>query len=332
MAKSTNQKSKLLYLMRLFLEKTDENHGVTMADMVDYLQANDIKAERKCIYSDLEVLRTYGMDIISEKANRTVYYRLASRDFELAELKLLVDSVQAAKFITAKKTNELIKKLEGLASRYEASLLQRQVYVSERNKTMNESIYYNVDQIHNAIGKNVQITFQYFQWDIHKQMILKRDGELYQVSPWALTWDDENYYLVAYDKRDRKIKHFRVDKMLKISLLDEMREGKHEFKESDMAGYAKKLFGMFGGEEQRVRLLCHNSLAGVMIDRFGQDIAMVKADEEHFTLSVKVVVSRQFLTWVMSLGDGVTIVSPEKVVERMREEVERLTGQYAKKS
>lgn len=253
---------------------------------------------------------------------------MGNRQFELAELKLLVDSVQSAKFITAKKSNDLIKKIEGLASKYEASQLQRQVYVSNRIKAMNESIYYNVDKIYEAIGTNSKITFHYFQWDVHKKMVLRRDGALYEVSPWALSWDDENYYLIAYDSSEAKIKHFRVDKMLHIDVKNESREGRDSFKEFDMAVYANKTFGMFGGEEKRVKLACENSYAGVMIDRFGKDIFLTSMDDSHFTVNVNVAVSRQFLAWVFALGEGVKILEPESVVSQMKDEAERLMRQY----
>ena len=328
MAKGNNQKLKIVYLMKILLEKTDETHSITMPEIISSLKNYGISAERKSIYSDIENLRLFGMDIIGEQRERTFYYHVGSRQFELAELKLLVDSVQSAKFITAKKSNELIKKIEGFASKYEASQLQRQVYVAERIKTMNESIYYNVDKIHTAIGANSKITFQYFQWDVHKKMVMRKDGALYEVSPWALSWDDENYYLIAFDSNEDKIKHFRVDKMLHIDVKNERREGKEKFKEFNMAVYARKTFGMFGGEEQKVKLLCENSFAGVMIDRFGKDVFLVPADETHFTVNVNVAVSRQFLAWVIALGEGVKIVEPESVVRQMREEVERLMRQY----
>lgn len=330
MAKGTNQKLKLIYLMKILLEKTDENHSMTMAEIISALEAYDISAERKSIYSDIENLRQYGMDIIGEKTDRAFSYYVASRDFELAELKLLVDSVQAAKFITAKKSRELIKKIENLASKHQASQLQRQVYVSERAKTHNEKVFYNVDEIHSAIGANAQITFQYFQWDVNKQMVLRKDGALYEVSPWALSWDDENYYLIAYDSKENKIKHFRVDKMLNITITNKKREGKEYFKEFDMAVYAKKMFGMFDGKEQVVKLMCANYLAGVIIDRFGKEVSLVKVDEEHFTANVKVAVSRQFLTWVMSLGEDAKIIGPEPVLAQVEEEVDRLVRQYKK--
>lgn len=330
MAKGVNQKLKILYLMKILLEKTDETHSITMQEIIASLSSYGISAERKSIYSDIESLRQYGMDIIGDQQDRTYYYHVGNRQFELAELKLLVDSVQAAKFITTKKSQELIGKIEGMASKYEASQLHRQVYVTERIKTGNESIYYNVDMIHTAINTNSQIQFQYFQWDVNKKMVLKREGAYYEVSPWALSWDDENYYLIAYDHHENIIKHFRVDKMLHIDVTGQKREGKERFREFDIAVYAKKMFGMFTGEEQMVKLECDNQLAGVIIDRFGTDITLHKVDTEHFTVNVKVALSRQFLAWVISLGKGVKIVGPEKAVKLMREEVQRLMDEYGK--
>jgi predicted DNA-binding transcriptional regulator YafY len=328
MAKGNNQKLKIVYLMKIFLEKTDETHSITMPEIISELERYGVSAERKSIYSDIENLRLYGMDIIGEQRERTYYYHVGNRQFELAELKLLVDSVQSAQFITAKKSNELIRKIEGLASKYEASQLQRQVYVSQRIKTMNESIFYNVDLIHRAIGENSQIVFQYFQWDVQGKMVLRRDGAFYQVSPWALSWEENKYYLIAFDSAENKIKHFRVDKMLHIEVKNEKRQGKSIFHQFDMAVYSRKMFGMFDGEEQIVKLECENEFAGVMIDRFGRDISLKPVDEAHFTVNVNVAVSRRFLAWVFALGEGVRIVSPENVVEQMRQEAERLTEQY----
>ena len=323
-----HQKLKILYLMKILLEKTDETHSITMTEILESLEAYGVSAERKSVYSDIENLRLYGLDIIGEKEDKAFSYRVVSRQFELAELKLLVDSIQAARFITAKKSNELIKKLEGLASKYEASQLQRQVYTAERIKTSNESIFYNVDTLHQAIASNAQISFQYFNWDVNKKQVLRKDGALYKVSPWALSWDDENYYLIAFDSAEDKIKHFRVDKMLRIELLSDRREGKLSFQRFDMGAYAKKMFGMFSGEEETVKILCRNELAGVMIDRFGKDVMLVKVDAEHFYVNVKVAVSRQFLAWVIALGDGAKIIGPESVVLEVKKEIERLVGQY----
>ena len=330
MPKSSNQKLKLIYLMKILLERTDETHSITMPEMIDALAAYGISAERKSLYNDIENLRVYGLDIIGIQEDRTYSYHIGNRQFELAELKLLVDSVQSAKFITVKKSNELIKKIEGLASKYEASQLHRQVFVAGRVKTMNESIYYNVDRIHTAIAENSRITFQYFQWNVDKKIELRHDGALYEVSPWALSWDDENYYLIAYDSSERMIKHFRVDKMLDIQSNGRGREGRQAFKAFDMAAYARKMFGMYGGKEELVRIECDNSFAGVMIDRFGKDVSMIRLDDERFVVNVEVAVSRQFLAWIIGLGDGVTLTGPENVVEMMNSEIDRLIRQYKK--
>ena len=331
MAKGTNQKLKLLYLMKILLEKTDEEHGLTLPEILSELEKYGVEAERKSLYTDFDALRLFGLDVIGEKKNKAYYYYIGSRDFEMAELKLLVDAVQSSKFITEKKSRQLIKKLEGFASKYEAKELHRQVYVQGRIKTMNESIYYNVDKLHQALGQNVKIKFQYFQWNVAKEMELRHDGKYYMVSPWELLWDDENYYLIAYDSAAKKLKHYRVDKMIKIGLLEEKREGKEVFEKTDTSNYSKKLFGMFDGEEQTVKLECKNYFAGVIIDRFGKDVKMRKIDEEHFVASVDVAVSGQFLGWVMALGEGVRIIEPESVVEKMNREIDRLIQQYQKK-
>lgn len=329
MAKGNNQKLKIVYLMKILLEQTDEEHSITMPELLTELEKYGIKAERKSIYSDIENLRLFGLDVIGEQKERGFHYYIGSRQFELAELKLLVDSIQAAKFITAKKSNELIKKIEQLASRQQATQLQRQVFVAERAKTINEKIYYNVDTIHTAISQGYRITFQYFQWNVKKEMILRKGGALYEVSPWALSWDDENYYLIAYDSQEDTIKHFRVDKMMSIAILSKRREGKEKFQKFDIAVYAKKTFGMFGGEEQKVKMLCRNDFAGVIIDRFGKEVMMLPVDDKHFVVYVNVAVSRQFLAWVFALGEGITVVEPPIVVEKMRQELKRMIQQYS---
>lgn len=325
---TANQRLKQIYLMKVLFDNTDETHSMTMPEIVTALNEYGISAERKSIYDDIEALRVFGMDIIGEKSGRTFMYHVGSRDFELAELKLLVDAVQSSKFITAKKSNELISKIEKIASKHEAKQLQRQVFVSERIKTMNESIYYNVDIIHSAIANNAKIRFQYFQWNVDKQQELRHAGEYYLISPWALTWDDENYYMIGYDHKAGIIKHYRVDKMLRIEETVENREGRQHFRQFDMAVYAKKMFGMFDGEEQSVRIECDNSLAGVMIDRFGKSVSMIKKDEDHFVVNVTVAVSRQFFGWIISLGSGVVITEPENVVEQLKEEIRDLNKRY----
>ena len=330
MPKGTNQKFKLYRLAQIMLEKTDEEHYITMPEIMESLAEYNITADRKSIYTDLRDLSVLGIEVEGEPIGNRYHYHVVSRTFELPELKLLVDAIQSSKFITEKKSNTLIKKLEKMVSEYEAQKLQRQVYVSGRIKTMNESIYYTVDAIHNAISENKKIKFQYYQWNVKKEMELRHNGAWYHISPWGLSWDDENYYLVGYDSDAEKIKHYRVDKMLHIKSNGKGREGRQVFKSFDMAAYARKMFGMYGGKEEWVRIECDNSFAGVMIDRFGKEVSMIRLDDKRFAVNVEVAVSRQFLAWIIGLGEGVKLVGPDNVVEMMNAEIDRLIKQYKK--
>lgn len=328
MTKYSNQKSKLLYLMQILQEETDENHPVSRKTLEEKLANAGIHTERKSLYHDIETLKRFGMDIIYRSEKPEGYY-IGARDFELAELKLLVDVVQSSRFITEKKSNELIRKIERLTSRYEATQLQRQVYVSNRIKAMNESIYYNVDDIHEAIASNEQIQFQYTQWTMKKELRMKKNGGVYTVSPWALTWDSDNYYLIGLDMDEGRKKHFRVDKMHRIRRTGQPRRGMDQFDHFDLAQYAKQTFGMFGGEEKRVKIRFESKFAGVVIDRFGKSVSMIPNEEEgYFTAIVDVVVSNQFFGWLTGLGEGVRILSPQSVVDEYKALLTTLTDVY----
>ncbi len=328
MAKGENQKLKMLYLAQILSRETDDSHALTQEEIIERLKEYQVIVERKTLYTDLQALKDYGYDIISERRERNVYYHIGDREFQLPELKLLVDSVQSAKFISVNKSRDLIKKLEGLVSKYDATHLHRQVLISGRVKSMNESIYYTVDQLHEAIGSNRQVRFQYFNWNVTKEPELRHGGAWYQVSPWSLMWDDEYYYLVGYDAADQIIKHYRVDKMLKLSVADDKREGRQAFQDFDTAKYSKSIFGMFGGEERTVTIEGENAMVGTIIDRFGRDITVSPLGQDRFTAQVTVVPSRHFLGWIFALGEGVRITAPDDVVQQMREEAERLTKQY----
>ena len=327
MPKNPNQKLKLLYLYQILMQKTDEEHKLTTDELIAALSRCGIEAERKSIYSDIAALQDFGLDVNLQRGRGGGYF-VASREFELPELKLLVDAIQCSRFITEKKSNELVKKLESLASEPQARALQRQVYVSDRVKTINESIYYNIDTLHSAISAGVQITFQYFEWALDfsaQQRIQKRyrrDGARYQVSPWALTWDDENYYMVAYEAASDAIRHYRVDKMEHIELTDLRREGQRLFHDQfNIASYARKVFGMFSGEEKSVLLHCENRFIGVIRDRFGSDLMVHKLDEEHFSVHVTVAVSPQFFSWIFGLGGAVRIAGPAEVREAFQQQL-----------
>ncbi len=320
MAKQARQKLKLLYLQKLLLEQTDEQNWVTMESILTYLEQHGIKAERKSIYDDMQTLQSYGMDIRQHRGKNGGYY-IGSRTFETAELKLLVDAIQSSRFITHRKSRELIRKLESLTSRRQAAALQRQVYVAGRSKTLNESSYSNIDTLHQAISEEKQIVFRYFEWkldlDSHQHIVksYRRGGGSYQISPWALIWDDENYYLVGFDAAAQLVKHYRVDKMESIEIAELPREGAEAFEGFDLAAYTKKFFGMFHGDEQRVRLRCENRFVGVMHDRFGDDVSFFPCDEGHFYANINVTVSPQFFGWVFGLGGSVQIDGPQNVVE-----------------
>lgn len=323
--KKPNQKLKLMYLAKILTEKTDENHTMTVPEMISQLSRVGISAERKSLYDDLEQLRLFGLDICSRKSKTTDYY-IASRDFELPELKLLVDSVQASKFITHKKSLELISKIEKLTSHENAKLLQRQVYVTNRVKTPNEKIYYNVDIIHEAIAKNRQITFKYFNLNINKEKVYRKNGELYTESPISLTWDDENYYLITYKAKYGNYTHYRVDKMEKIELTENARILPE--KPFDLSAYAKTTFQMFGGDEQTVEIQFENELVGVVFDRFGTDIPIIKSGEKHFICHVKVAVTTQFLSWIISFGNRARIIAPDSVADKMRQLISDINNLY----
>lgn len=322
MPKSINQKAKLLYVLRYLEENTDAEHPATVEQIIAHLTSYGISAERKSIYSDIDALTAFGADI--EKCrSKTVGYYIASRTFELPELKLLVDAVQSSKFITEKKSRALIKKIVGLTSKHEAKQLDRQVNVADRIKTANESIYYAVDDIHRAIAEDKKISFEYFEWSADKEKVLRRRGERYTVSPYTLVWDDENYYLIARDNEAGENRHFRVDKMLHLDISDEARDMSTSPKDG-VVSYSKKLFGMFGGTEQMVTLSCQNSLAGVIIDRFGAETSFKKAKgDSSFEVSVKVVLSPVFYSWLASFEGKIKLISPEDAVEGYREFIKK---------
>lgn len=328
MARSSGQKLKILYILDIFKKYTDDTHGITVRKIIEELEALGINAERKSVYEDIAALcEIYGADIVMTKSGAGAEYALLSRDFELPELKLLVDAVSSSKFITRKKSDALIHKLENLTSKFGASELQSQVFVSNRIKTMNETIFYNVDAVNSAITSNRAITFTYFEWTPKKDKKLRRDGKRYDVSPWFLSWDSENYYMIAFDNTEQKIKHYRVDKMLDIKITDMPRLGEESFEKFDVAVYSGKVFGMYGGKEETVTLRFNNELAGAVIDRFGSDIMMVP-DTDTFTVTVKVQISPQFFAWLCGFKNNAKIISPKAVTEEFKKYIEDISKLY----
>lgn len=326
MAKSANQKRKLPILAKLLLERSDEEHPISTQEMLAELERWDITAERKSIYDDMEQLRQLGMDVNSRKGKEGGWY-IGQRDFELAELKLLVDAVQSSRFLTGKKSDALIRKLESLASVHQARQLQRQVYVDRRIKTMNESIFYNVDKLHAAIAGGRVITFRYFEYDMRKEKVYRKEGGRYRVTPFGLIWDSENYYLAAWDEARGELRHYRVDKMSDITVSAMAGTDRGDW---NPEGYARRHFGMYSGQPCRLRLRCAARLAGVLLDRFGRDVMLVPDGDDHFTVTLDVVVSPPLWGWLFGLGDGVEVLSPDWAADSFRQQLEAALARYSK--
>lgn len=335
MAKSSGQKLKLLYLRDILLNKTDDEHGMTTAEIINALAEYNIKSERKSIYDDLNALELYGVDICKEKTSTTKYY-VGNRDFELAELKLLVDAIQSSKFITRKKSMELIEKLEKLVSVHQGQQLKRDVFITNRVKGLNEKIYYVVDRLQTAILNNKKVSFLYMKWELtENRKIVKtarKNGERYVISPIWLCWNDENYYLIAYDSDADRIKNYRVDKIESVEILDDEREQNDKILNFDGAKYSKKLFSMYGGEEFDVTMLVDNELVGVIADQFGDDVFIVKENDNSFRFSSKISISSQFYAWVFGFGGSVKILSPKKVVDGYKQHIEAVYKNYSQEN
>ena len=314
MPKSDNQKLKLLYIRDYLERESDEQHPVGAQALIDMLERHGITAERKSIYSDIKALQDFGIDILNRRGKDGGYY-IGSRNFELPELKLLIDAVQSSRFLTEKKSRELIKKLCQQCNRHDESLMHRDVVIDRRVKSMNETIYYNVDAIQEAISRGVQITFRYFDWNIDGTRRY-RDRD-YIASPYGLCQDNENCYLLALSPR-HGVTHYRVDRMTDIALTAEKRVPCPELTGARLVEHANQLFQMYSGEASSVKLRFHRDLTNVVIDRFGHDIMLIPDGEDHFTFLVDVAVSPMFLSWVIGFGDKARIVYPQHVVDACR--------------
>lgn len=324
MPKTENQKMKLLLLKDYLEQNTDPEHPASIHDLMGWLEENGVSAERKSVYRDIQLLLDYGCDIVATKG-KSAGYHMGSGAFDLAELKLLADAVLASKFLTERKSSELLKKLGKLTSRHQAVELRRDLVVSGRVKSMNESVIYNVDALHEAIRAGSQISFRYFEWGLSKERIYRKGART--ASPYALCWDNENYYLIAYTQ-EHGITHFRVDKMSAIRQTGEPRVQTPETRELDLTRYGKQVFGMYNGELQTVRMRFENSLAGVVIDRFGKEIMLIPDGPEHFTCMAEVMVSPLFYGWIASFGPRVRLLSPEAVVQGFSEHCSAILKQY----
>ncbi len=334
MAKSSNQKTRLLLVREILLRETDEDHRLTVPELVERLAARGVEVERKSLYDDMEALRAAGEDVQLQRGHNGGYC-IGERLFELPELMVLVDAVKSSRFITAQKSGKLIKKLESLTSAPQARQLQRQVVVNGRVKTMNESIYYAVDTIHTGISQQQKIRFRYMTWAVDPtapggfSSREKHGGRPYVVSPWALVWMEENYYLIAFEEVSQAIRHFRVDKMNQLRVLNQPRDGQKQFENFDLARYTQSLFGMFSGEVQEVCVELENSLVGVLVDRFGRGLVLHPARRPGwFSVRLQVVPGPTFYGWVMSFGARAQVLSPQPVRAELRRYAQALSRLY----
>ena len=322
-----DNKLRLLYVARLFWERTDEEHTVTVNDIIRHLEGLGVSAERKTVYDDLELLRTFGLDIVRTRTKTHNYY-LGQRTFQLPELKMLIDVVQASPFLTVKKSMELIAKLEGLASAAQAGSLRRQVHVLNRVKTQNEQLYYNIDGIHQAINQNRCVSFRYFDWSIRGERIYRHGGKVYRECPAALCVD-RNYYLVTYRPEEGKFIHFRADRIGDLRVTDQPRPPLPE--DFDPASYVRAIFDMHSGDTQLVTLELDSRLLNVAMDRFGRDAHYRNGPGDTVLVTARVEVSPTFLSWVLCFGGQARILEPPAVREALQRLAEEALAMYGAK-
>ena len=314
MPRSYDQKLKLLYIRDYLQQYSHVDHPVNATELIEMLQDHDIKCERKTIYSDIKALQEYGMDIVSLQGAEGGYY-VASRNFELPELKLLIDAVQSSRYLTEQKSRELISKLCQECSVHDAQLMRRTIKVTGRVKSMNESIYHNIDYIQEAIAQDKQISFRYFSWDIDGQR--KYRDKTYLASPYGICQDNDNCYLVSWTG-DHGITHYRVDRMSHLRIGEDPRIPCPELTGNAFNEYANRTFQMYAGETVNVKLRFHQSLINVVIDRFGRDTMLIPDGEDWFSFTVPVAISPMFLSWVIGFGEKAKILRPESAVEACR--------------
>lgn len=333
MAKGKNHRLRLLYLNRIMLQ-TNENNKISMQEIIDKLKEYNIDSDRKGLYNDFEELRIFGTNVLKGGSARNTRYYVADEQLESSDLKLLIGAVQTSQFLTVQKTNSLTKKLIKLYNNEDSSLYDRKVYIEERTRNMDKSVFKTLDVIYQAITNNKMVLFYYYSWNLYKEKEFHNNGQYIEVSPWAIVWNRDRYYLVAYlfkgETKDytKEIRHYRLDKIYNPSISDSKRKGGRIFNDINMDDYIKQSFGMFAGKVETVTLECANNKANVIIDRFGMDVPIEKVDEEKFRVDIKVAISPKFYSWIMAYGKDVKIVGPESVVKEMKERVNELNVIY----
>lgn len=319
---SPQTKPRLLHILRHLWQETDETHYTTIAEIMVYLDSQGISANRKTIADDIAILTEFGFDIICNKSRQSQYF-MGNRVFELPELKLLVDAVQASNFITKKKSKALIQKLGGMTSTHQAKELNRNLYVDGRVKPTNENIYYAVDLLHTAINHKSCITFKYYEYNGQKKKVFKHNGKLYQFSPYHMVWSNDSYYVLGYSESHGRIVTFRIDRMYKPAFSDIPYEKKP--KDFDVASYCNAIFSMYDSNFCTVELLCDNDIMKAIVDKFGKSVKTEIVDEQHFKATIDVFASPTFFGWVFTYGGQIRILSPEKALTDYKSHINQVS-------
>ncbi len=324
----SRQKQKLLIMEQIFRKYTDENHSLTGVQLIEMLGSYGIKAERKTIYDDISTLIESGLPLEIKRIGHSNSYFLAERVFYDEELYILADAVASSRFLTKKKSNALIKKLQTLTSEYKSNELRRSFYVENRAKSFNEAIYYSINKIQNGIFDNLDITFKYYEYSVDKKKHLKHNGELYTVSPYQLIWENDKYYLGAYSYKYQKICRYRVDKMTNVNITDNQRH-KLTDEESDELKNLQSVYSMYGGKKETVTIQFDNSLIDVVMDRFGEKINCTKNSDSTFYITTEVEIAPTFWGWIFQFGSKVKILAPQNVVHMAKKELNELINSYS---
>lgn len=307
-----SEKSRLMVLYKYFYENTDEDHQVTYDDILQYLKDHDVPANNKTVRDDIQLLMDMGYDVV-RVVSRPNRYFMGQRELEAAEVKLLIDAVSSSRFITEKKSRDLSRKLGNLASVYQRKNLRRNIYATHRVKTDNEEIYYTVDVVNNAINSRKKIAFQYSEYSVYGEKVLRNDGEIYELSPYALFWNDDYYYVVGWSDKHQNVSVFRTDRLYKPAILKEKAEKRpQDFKLED---YSKRIFEMFDGEPTEVRLKCRSEFMKYIVDRFGDNLPVIVANDDQFVVTVEVSLSPTFYAWIFRFNGGIRILSPKKAID-----------------
>ena len=306
---------RILHLFQFLYRNTDEMNPASVADILRFWELQGICSERKQVYKDIALLQDFGVDVIRIKSTQNHYF-IGNRLFELPELKLLVDAVESSRFITSKKSGDLIRKLGQLTSNTQAEQLDRHIYMDGMPKPSNEAIYYIVDTIQSSIQSNQQISFQYYEYLPTKEKVLKHQGYRYQFTPYALIWNRDHYYVVGWSEKHMKLSQFRVDRMTSVEMMD---QPGHQLLGFELAEYVQKVFGMYPDDLQMVTLFCENDVMRSIIDRFGEGVRTEIVDDDHFQAVVEVAPSPPFFGWIFTFAGKIRILKPDNVLEERRQ-------------